>query len=80
MPTNCITKALAVCCGLALKLTGITWYRRTDAKGDGAGKIVSNYWFVPEVKRPVKIEILSVANNRIVRQDETWELVKYRVQ
>jgi len=64
----------------ALKMAGITWYRRTDAGKGGAGKIVSNYWFVPEVKRPVKLEILNVANNRTVHQDETWELLKYRVQ
>ena len=64
----------------ALKMTGITWYRRTDAGKGGAGKIVSNYWFVPEVKRPVKLEILNVASNRIVHQDQTWELLKFRVR
>jgi uncharacterized caspase-like protein len=64
----------------ALKMTGITWYKRTDLKGGGAGKILSNYWLAPEVKRVVKLEILNVRNNRTVHQDDTWELVKYRVQ
>ena len=64
----------------ALKLTAITWYRRTDSSGGGAGKVVANYWIAPEVKRVVKHEILNIANNRIVYQDDTWELVKYRVQ
>lgn len=64
----------------ALKITSINWYRRTDAGGRGGGRVVSNYWYVPEVKRFVKFETLNVGNNNVVGQDDTWELVTYKVQ
>ena len=64
----------------ALKVSSLTYYRRVDGGGSGGGKIVFNYWYTPEVGRPVRIEDVNIGNNGVVQQDFTSELVSYKVQ
>jgi len=64
----------------AIKLSSINWYRRTDPGGSGGGRVVVNRWYAPEVKRFVKSETLDMGNNNVVYNDNTWELVSYKVQ
>jgi uncharacterized caspase-like protein len=64
----------------ALKVSSLTYYRRVDAGGSGGGRIVFNYWYAPEVGRPVRIEDVNIGNNGVVHQDFTSELVSYKVQ
>jgi hypothetical protein len=64
----------------AMKLTSINWYRRTDPGASGGGRVVVNRWYVPEVKRFVKSESLDMGNNNVVYNDNTWELVSFKVQ
>ena len=61
----------------ALKVSALTYYRRTD--GGGGGKIVVNYWYAPEVKRAVKVEDVNIANSGVVQQDLTSELISYKL-
>jgi len=61
----------------ALKVSALTYYRRTD--GGGAGKIIVNYWYAPEVKRAVKVEDVNIANSGVVQQDLTSELISYKL-
>jgi uncharacterized caspase-like protein len=63
----------------ALKVSSLTYYRRVDGKGSGGGRIVFNYWYVPEVGRPVRIEDVNIGNNGVVHQDFTSELVSYKL-
>jgi len=64
----------------ALKISSLTWYRRVDSGGSGGGRSVFNYWYAPEVKRLIKSETLETGNNNVVYQDNTFELVSYKVQ
>ncbi len=64
----------------ALKLSSVSWYRRIDSGGTAHGRIAVNRWYVSELKRFVKSETLDTGNNFIVYQDDTWELMKFRVQ
>ena len=61
----------------ALKVSSLTYYRRVD--GGGGGRIVFNYWYAPEVGRPVRMEDVNIANNGVVQQDFTSELVSYKL-
>jgi hypothetical protein len=63
----------------ALKVSSLTYYRRVDSGGTGGGRIVFNYWYAPEVGRPVRIEDVNIANNGVVHQDFTSELVSYKL-
>jgi uncharacterized caspase-like protein len=63
----------------ALKVSSLTYYRRVDGAGSGGGRVVFNYWYVPEVKRPVRIEDVNIGNNGVVIQDFTSELVSYKL-
>ena len=62
----------------ALKVSSLTYYRRVDGGGSGGGRIVFNYWYAPEVGRPVRIEDVNIGNNGVVQQDFTSELVSYK--
>jgi uncharacterized caspase-like protein len=61
----------------ALKISAVSWYR--NLKG-GTGRFVVNHWYVPEVKRPVKSELLDTGNNLVVHHDETLELLAFKVR
>lgn len=66
----------------ALKVSSLTYYRRVDAGGSGggsSGRIVFNYWYAPEVGRPVRIEDVNIGNNGVVQQDFTSELISYKL-
>ena len=63
----------------ALKVSSLTYYRRVDGGGTGGGRIVFNYWYVPEVRRPVRIEDVNIGNNGVVQQDFTSELISYKL-
>ena len=63
----------------ALKVSSLTYYRRVDGGGSGGGRIVFNYWYVPEVGRPVRMEDVNIGNNGIVHQDYTSELISYKL-
>ncbi|MGH8640562.1 MAG: hypothetical protein ACRET6_02560, partial [Burkholderiales bacterium] len=63
----------------ALKVSSLTYYRRVDGAGTGGGRVVFKYWYVPEVKRPVRIEDVNIGNNNVVIQDFTYELVSYKL-
>lgn len=62
----------------ALKLSGISWYRRVD--NNFTGRVVTNLWYVPEVRRFVRSEDVDIGRNNVVYRDETWELMTYKVQ
>lgn len=64
----------------AMKLSSTNWYRRIDPGASGSGKIVMSRWYAPEVKRFVKSEIVELGRNNVVYDDNTWELVSYKVQ
>jgi uncharacterized caspase-like protein len=63
----------------ALKVSSLTYYHRVDSGGSGGGRSVFNYWYAPEVGRPVRIEDVNIGNNGIVQQDFTSELISYRL-
>jgi uncharacterized caspase-like protein len=63
----------------ALKVSSLTYYRRVDSGGSGGGRIVFKYWYVPEVKRPVRIEDVNIGNNNVVIHDFTSELISYKL-
>ena len=63
----------------ALKVSSLTYYRRVDGGGGGGGRLVFNYWYAPEVGRPVRIEDVNIASNGVVHQDFTSELVSYKL-
>ena len=62
----------------ALKISSVTWYRRKD--NNFTGRVATNFWFVPEVKRWVKLESLDRGNNGIIYTDATEELVSYNLK
>jgi uncharacterized caspase-like protein len=61
----------------ALKVSALTYYRRTD--GGGGGKIIVNYWYAPEAKRAVRVEDVNISNSGVVQQDLTSELISYKL-
>lgn len=62
----------------ALKITYASSYRRRD--NNFTGRTAVNLWFVPEVKRWVKLEVLDRGSNGVIYTDDTEELLAFNVK
>jgi uncharacterized caspase-like protein len=62
----------------ALKISYVSWYRRLD--NNGRGQTAVNLWFVPEVKRWVKLDVLDRGASGVIYADSTEELVSFNLK
>ncbi len=62
----------------ALKISYVSWYHRKD--NNARGRTAINVWYVPEVKRWVKLDVLERGNSGTVYADSTEELLVYKVK
>lgn len=62
----------------ALKISYVSWYRRTD--NNARGRTGINLWFAPEVRRWVRLEVLERGNSGTIYTDSTEELVAYNIK
>jgi uncharacterized caspase-like protein len=62
----------------ALKISYVSWYRRRD--NNFTGRTAVNFWYVPEIKRWVKLDVLERGNNGVIYTDSTEELLSYNVK
>ena len=61
-----------------LKVSYVSWYRRTD--NNARGRTAINLWFVPEVRRWVKLEVLERGSSGTIYTDSTEELVAFNLK
>jgi hypothetical protein len=62
----------------ALKISYVSWYRRRD--NNFTGRVALNVWFVPEIKRWVKVDVVDRGNNGKIYADTTEELLAFNVK
>ena len=62
----------------ALKISYVSWYRRKD--NNFTGRTAVNVWFVPEVKRWIKLDVLERGRNGVIYADSTEELLAFNVK
>jgi len=62
----------------ALKITNLAWYRRKD--NDFRGREIVTVWYVPEIRRWVRLDVLERGSNGVIYNDATEEILSYNLK